>query len=184
MKRELIAISILYATFNFLSYGQITEGEKKLRTVNADTVMGWKTGGVFTATIAQTSLTNWVAGGQNSLSLNGLFSGFANLKQGKSVWDNSLDIGYGFIKQGKDESSRKTDDKIDILSKYGREAFKNFYYAALFNFKTQMTPGYNYPDVTNKISDFFSPAYLLLALGLDYKPNAYFSTFISPPLIW
>jgi hypothetical protein len=180
MKRELFAICILYSAFNILSFGQITEGEKKLRTVSADTIMGWKTGGVFTATIAQTSLTNWVAGGQNSLSLNGLFSGFANLKQGKSVWDNSLDVGYGFLKQGKDESSRKTDDKIDILSKYGREAFKNFYYSALLNFKTQMTPGYNYPDVTNKISDFFSPAYLLLALGLDYQPNAYFSTFISP----
>ena len=180
MKRELIAIFLLHATFNILSFGQITEGEKNLRTVNADSIMGWKTGGVLTATIAQTSLTNWVAGGQNSLSLNGLFSGFANYKQGKSVWDNSLDIGYGFIKQGKNESSRKTDDKIDILSKYGREAFKNFYYAALFNFKTQMTPGYNYPDVTNKISDLFAPAYLTLALGLDYKPNSYFSAFISP----
>ena len=180
MKRKLIAICLLFSTFNVLSNGQITEAEKKLRTVNADSIMGWKTGGVFTATIAQTSLTNWAAGGQNSLSLNGLFSGFANYKQGKSVWDNSLDIGYGFLKQGKDEPSRKTDDKIDILSKYGREAFKNFYYAALFNFKTQMTPGYNYPDVTNKISDLFAPAYLTLALGLDYKPNPYFSAFISP----
>jgi hypothetical protein len=43
-----------------------------------------------------------------------------------------------------------------------------------------MAPGYNYPDNTNKISDLFSPAYLLLALGLDYKPNAYFSAFIAP----
>ena len=65
--------------------------------------MGWKKGGVFTATLAQTSLTNWVAGGQNSLAVNGLFSGFANYKQGKSVWDNSLDLGYGLMKQGKDE---------------------------------------------------------------------------------
>ena len=43
-----------------------------------------------------------------------------------------------------------------------------------------MTPGYNYPDDTTKISDLFAPAYLLLALGLDYKPNPYFSAFISP----
>ena len=75
---------------------------------------------------------------------------------------------------------QKTDDKIDILSKYGREAFKNFYYSALMNFKTQMTPGYNYPDDTNKISDLFAPAYLTLALGLDFKPDAYFSAFIAP----
>ncbi|MBK7711483.1 MAG: DUF3078 domain-containing protein [Bacteroidales bacterium] len=142
--------------------------------------MGWKKGGVFTGTLAQTSLTNWVAGGQNSLSVNGLFSGFANYKMGKSIWDNSLDLGYGLIKQGKDEAFRKTDDKIDILSKFGHEAFKNFYYSALMNFKTQMTSGYNYPDDTTKISGLFSPAYLTLALGLDYKPNAYFSAFIAP----
>jgi hypothetical protein len=180
MRKALIFISILYATFNILSFGQISEVEKSLRTLNADTTLGWKRGGVFTATVAQTSLTNWVAGGQNSLSINGIFSGFANYRKGKSVWDNSLDVGYGIIKQGKDESSRKTDDKIDILSKYGLEAFKNFYYTFLMNFKTQMTPGYNYPDVTNKISDFFAPAYLTLALGLDYKPDPYFSAFIAP----
>jgi hypothetical protein len=84
------------------------------------------------------------------------------------------------MKQGS-ESFRKTDDKIDFLSKYGREAFKNFYYAALLNFKTQMTPGWNYDtDPKDKISDLFAPAYLLVAMGLDFKPNAYFSAFIAP----
>ncbi len=43
-----------------------------------------------------------------------------------------------------------------------------------------MTPGYNYPDVTNKISDLFAPAYLLIALGMDYKPNANFTAFVAP----
>jgi hypothetical protein len=180
MKVKFIAVILLSACFSHLTYGQVTEAEKALRTQSADTIMGWKKGGVFTATVAQTSLTNWVAGGQNSLSINGLFSGFANLKKGKSVWDNSLDLGYGLMKQGKGESFIKTDDKIDILSKYGREAFKNVYYSALMNFKTQMTPGYNYPDDSTKISDLFSPAYLTLALGLDYKPNAYFSAFFAP----
>jgi hypothetical protein len=161
------------------SFAQVTEAEKNLRTQSKDTLMGWKTGGVININLAQTSLTNWAAGGQNSLSINSLFSGFANYKAGKSAWDNSLDLGYGLLKQG-NEDFRKTDDKIDFLSKYGREAFKNFYYAALLNFKTQFSPGYNYPDATNKISDFFSPAYLLLALGLDYKPNAYFSVFLAP----
>jgi hypothetical protein len=84
------------------------------------------------------------------------------------------------MKQGKDADFQKTDDKIDILSQYGREAFKNFYYSALMNFKTQMTPGYNYPDDTTKISDLFAPAYLTIALGLDFKPDPYFSAFIAP----
>jgi hypothetical protein len=180
MKVKIILVILLSVFFSQMTIGQVTEAEKALRAHTADSTMGWKKGGVFTATVAQTSLTNWVAGGQNSLSVNGLFSGFANYRRGKSVWDNSLDLGYGLMKQGKDASFIKTDDKIDILSKYGREAFKNFYYSALMNFKTQMTPGYNYPDDSTKISDLFAPAYLTLALGLDYKPNSYFSAFFAP----
>ena len=180
MKKKLIAAGLLLSISFALTMGQVTEAEKNLRTLTADTTQGWKTGGVFAINLAQTSLTNWAAGGQNSVAVNGLFSMFANLKRGKSVWDNSLNVGYGLLKQGKNTDFMKTDDKIDLLSKYGQEAFKNFYYAALLNFKTQMTAGYNYPDVTNKISDLFSPAYLLLAVGMDYKPNANFSAFVAP----
>jgi hypothetical protein len=44
-----------------------------------------------------------------------------------------------------------------------------------------MASGYNYTETSKeKISDFFAPAYLLLALGLDYKPNSHFSAFIAP----
>jgi Protein of unknown function (DUF3078) len=163
--------------------GQVTEGEKALRTVIADTTQGWKKGGVFAVNLSQTSLTNWSAGGQNSVAVNGMFSLFANMKKGKSRWDNSLDLGYGLLKQGaKDAQFRKTDDKVDFLSKYGREAFKNFYYAGLLNFKTQMQPGYNYISATQKetISNLFAPAWLLVAIGIDYKPHAYFSLFFAP----
>jgi hypothetical protein len=182
MKRKFIAVIALSAMSGIMLSGQVTEAEKNLRTVTADTTQGWKKGGVFAINLAQTSLTNWAAGGQNSVAVNGIFSVFANLKKDKSRWDNSLDIGYGLLKQGKDNPFRKTDDRFDFLSKYGREAFKNVYYAALLNFKTQMAPGYNYINDSTKakISNLFSPAYLLLALGMDYKPNAYFSAFIAP----
>jgi hypothetical protein len=170
----------MFITVCHILAAQVTESEKKLRTVTADTIQGWKRGGVIGLNLAQTSLTNWAAGGQNSLAINGIASLFANYKKGKSVWDNSLDIGYGLLKQGSNPDFMKTDDKIDFLSKYGKEAFRNFYYAALLNFKTQMTPGYKYPNDTVKISDLFAPAYLLGAIGMDYKPNAYFSSFIAP----
>jgi hypothetical protein len=179
MRNNIIALVLFSSIFSILTFGQVTEGEKNLRIQASDTIQGWKKGGVLSVSLAQTSLKNWAAGGQNSVAINGLFSVFANLKQGKSAWDNSLNFGYGLVKQGK-EDTRKTDDKIDFLSKYGRQAFSSFYYAALLNFKTQMTPGYNYPDVTNKISDLFSPAYLLIALGMDYKPNANFTAFLAP----
>jgi len=181
MKTKLIAIFLILSGFCLTLSGQVTEAEKALRAQNADTVSGWKTGGVVGFNFAQTSLTNWAAGGENSLAVNGMFSAFANYKKGKSVWDNTIDLGYGLVKQGSDDF-KKTDDKIDFLSKYGKEAFKDFYYAALFNFKTQMTTGYNYNQdgTKTKISNLFAPAYITLALGMDFKPNAYFSAFLAP----
>ena len=180
MKTKFLTTIFLLAVSISIAVGQVTDGEKALRTLSADTTQGWKKGGVFAINLAQTSLTNWASGGQNSLAINGILSAFANYKMNKSVWDNSLDLGYGLLKQGKNSDFMKTDDKIDFLSKYGQEAFKNFYYAALFNFKTQMAPGYNYPNDSVKISNLFAPAYVLGALGMDYKPNAYFSAFIAP----
>ena len=85
MKRRYIALIIVFIGFNVLAYSQVTDGEKTLRTVTADTTQGWKRGGVFAVNLAQTSLTNWAAGGQNSVAINGLFSGFANYKKGKAV---------------------------------------------------------------------------------------------------
>jgi hypothetical protein len=179
MRRKFLVLILLFSGFSNLTFSQVTEPEKNLRTHYADSTLGWKRGGVFAVNLAQTSLTNWAAGGSNSFAVNGLLSTFANYKMNKNVWVNSLDIGYGLLKQG-GSGYVKTDDKFDLLSKYGYEAFKSFYYAVLLDFKTQMAPGYKYPDVTNKISDLFSPAYLTLAFGLDYKPNAYFSAFVAP----
>ncbi len=172
---SLLAFGLIHA-----AYSQTVDGEAKLRKVSADTLEGWKKGGVISLSMAQTGLTNWAAGGQNSLSANGLFSTFANYKHGKHAWDNNLDVGYGVLKQGKNADVMKTDDKLDLLSKYGYKAFDGFYYAVLMNFKTQMTVGRDYKTDTSKISNFLAPAYTLLALGLDYKPNSHLSAFIAP----
>lgn len=182
MRRKFFAIVLLLSVFSLTIHSQVTDAEKTLRTKSADSTQGWKRGGVFSLSLAQTSLTNWAAGGQNSFAVNGMLSTFANYKKGKTVWVNSLDLGYGLLNQG-NLGYRKTDDKFDFLSKYGYEAFKNFYYAVLFNFKTQMAPGYKYDDAAKTkdlISDLFSPAYLLLALGLDFKPSDHLSAFIAP----
>ena len=182
MKLKSIIATILLLVFFQSSFGQITDAEKTLKAQSADTTTGWKKGAVIGLNLSQTSLANWAAGGQSSKAVTGIFSVFANYKKGKNAWDNSLDLGYGILKQDGATYSKKTDDKIDLLSKYGREAFKNFYYAALLNFKTQMDVGYNYPtDSTRiKISNRFAPAYIIGALGIDYKPNAYLSIFAAP----
>jgi hypothetical protein len=180
MKTNLFFISFLLCfTLNSAS-AQTTEAEKAIRTISKDSIMGWKTGGLFGLSISQASFTNWAAGGQNTIALGGIFSAFAKYKSEHSSWDNMLDLGYGLLQQGKGAEFIKTDDKVDFISKYGRKASDKWYYATLVNFKTQMTAGYNYPNVTNKISDLLAPAYILAAIGMDYKPNDKLTAFVAP----
>jgi len=178
MKNLLTAILFIALTGSSFSQ-HTTDAEKDLQKQSADTLDGWKTQGIFSLNISQVGLTNWAAGGNNSLSLNGLLSLEANLKKGSSTWDNSLDLAYGLLQQGEDPMI-KSDDKIDLTSKYGQKAFNHWYYAALLNFKSQMTPGYNYPDDSTVVSNFLAPAYVLGAIGMDFKPNKAFSLFLSP----
>ncbi len=152
-------------------------------TVNAqeqEPQSAWKTGGVVSVTYSQVSLTNWAAGGENSMSANLLLNAFANYKKDKFTWDNTFDLGYGMLKQS-DADSRKTDDKIEISSKVGQYAFKHWYYSGLVNFKTQMFEGFDYAtDADKAISNLMAPGYLTIALGMDYKPNDNFSLLIAP----
>lgn len=142
----------------------------------------WKTGGLFRMTFTQGAQDNWAAGGDKStLGLSSFFSGYAYYKKGKHAWDNTIDLAYGFLNTTS-LGSRKSDDKIDILSKYGYDVGKNWYLSGLVNFRTQFAPGYAYPADSPPVltSDFLAPAYLIVSPGLNYKPNDEFSFFISP----
>ncbi|MGE5349477.1 MAG: DUF3078 domain-containing protein [Actinomycetota bacterium] len=172
MKRLIVAISL---SVILTGYSEAVFGQ------DADTTKGWKNSGVLSLNMAQASFTNWAAGGQNSVALNGLINLAANYRAGKSAWDNALTLGYGkMIQKGNDLGWVKTDDRIDFQSKYGHKASERWFYTGLMSFRTQMDKGFNYPDTDNKISDLFAPAYLLFSLGMDYKPNPQFSMFLSP----
>ena len=147
--------------------------------LNTPVDTSWKHAGFTSLSFTQVSLSNWAAGGEDAYSAVIMFSIFENYAKDKTAWDNSLDLAYGLIKSG-DADVRKNEDKIDLNTKYGYKAFGKFFYSALANFKSQFTAGYNYPDDSTVISQFAAPAYIIIALGLDYKPSNYFSAFISP----
>lgn len=155
----------------------------KIKTTEKDTTGRlWKTGGTFGLTFNQGSLTNWAAGGDKlSISMLGTFNVFANYKKGKHSWDNNLDLAYGYVNTTS-LGNRKSDDRIDLTSKYGYEIAKNFYLSGLFNLRTQFANGYLYPSDTTKdlVSKFFSPAFIVLSPGIDFMPNKEFSLFVSP----
>lgn len=175
---------LLFIFFSLELGAQITDSEKDLRTKpGPDTIKGWKSGGIINLNFSQTSLTNWSAGGESSIAANGIISLFANWRnRDKSSWDNSINIGYGTMQSGANSEFIKTDDRLEINSKYGREIIKDLYYAIFFSFKTQMTIGYNYINDTTKkkISNFLAPGYLMLAIGLDYKPSENLGIFFAP----
>ena len=156
----------------------MSNAQEDTTIIQQDTV--WRRGGIVSLNFSQVSLTNWASGGQNSIASNGLFNFFANYKSGKNAWDNYIDLGYGLVMQGKKGSLLKSDDRIDLTSKYGREASEHWYYTGLTNLRTQFAPGYNYPNDSVVISRFFAPAFLTLAPGMDFKPNNNFSLFLSP----
>ncbi len=141
---------------------------------------GWFVSGNNSLLFSQSAFDNWIAGGVNSFSLNAAMDYEFNLTRGKHIWDNRVILGYG-IQANEDEDSRKTNDIIDITSSYGYNIGNNWYLAAMMNFKTQFTAGYDYSvDPKNKISNFLAPAYLSFGFGVDYKPNENFQVNIHP----
>ena len=97
MKKLTITIVIILSGISL--FGQTTELEENLRKQSADTLEGWKKGGVISINLSQSSFTNWAAGGENSFAGLGLVNLYANYKKGKNSWENTLELGYGLLKQ-------------------------------------------------------------------------------------
>ena len=132
--------------------------------------------------ISQIAFVNWNAGGVSSIS--GLLKGdFSRKYKRKNLkWVNELIVRYGVNKQDGIEL-RKTDDAIKFNSTIGhrRDSLSLWYSTAKFEFSTQFTNGYSYPNTTNAISKPFAPAYIFLGVGSEYndKKNN-LTVYVSP----
>jgi hypothetical protein len=161
--------------------------EKQVKRDLNDTIpRKWKKGGVYTFNLAQGSLSNWQGGGDNSsFSAVSFLNLFASYSEGKITWDNTLDLGYGYINTTS-LGARKSDDRIDLLSKVGYEITNKVFFSALANFRTQFSPGFEYSkdslgaETQTKTSNYLAPAYLLASLGFNYKATPYMSVYLSP----
>ncbi|HET8838333.1 MAG TPA: DUF3078 domain-containing protein, partial [Flavobacteriaceae bacterium] len=97
-------------------------------------------------------------------------------------WANELLLQYGVNKQ-KDQDFQKTDDNIELNSTFGyqKDTLSPWYYSIKFNFNTQISKGYSYPNTDEAISDFMAPAYLFLGIGSEYRSkNEEFQMYASP----
>jgi hypothetical protein len=145
----------------------------------ADTL--WKYSGTASLNFSQLALTNWAAGGENSLAGNALLQLSGDYDDGKLSWDNDLLLGIGLIRQG-DDPARKSDDRIDLSSTFGYRASGKWLYSGLLGFRTQFLEGYDRPGETDrvKISNWMAPGYLNLSLGMDYRPCDAFAMLVAP----
>lgn len=184
MRRLFLAITV-FASLSAFAEGnepkKSTEFMFSSEEAEGDTI--WRFNGLVGLNFSQSYFSNWAAGGQNSVSIAALGNFNLKMNKGKHSWENILDLAYG--QQAFDgKSPVKTDDKIDFTSKYGYQMQTDkWFWSALFNFKTQFQPGYVIEDgaeIKPSISDFMAPAFQYVALGIDWKPNADLSVFMSP----
>lgn len=147
-------------------------------------MMRWFYYGQNNLVFNQSSFSNWNSGGNNNIGIIGKIRYNLSYKNGRHFLDNNLKLGYGFV-SSQGESSRKTEDYINLMSNYGYDIGKNFYLSTGFQFLSQFTAGYNYsetpdPDFEDRISAFMSPGYLNAGLGISYNPTENFQVIFRP----
>ena len=188
MKKIFLSITtcVLLASVTHAQINKVDDVKKQLETQNKDTV-AWIHNGIFTLGINEGFLHNWSAGGEiASLVVNGIFHGDLTYLNHGTIWSNNLELAYGLnYAYSNNFVPRKTDDRIDFTSKLGSRLNKStdFFYTALFNFKSQFTKGYDYtiPDWQHTpTSTLLSPAYYTLALGMEYNKGSDIGLFLSP----
>jgi len=170
------------AHFNELKIEKPVTAEDVGRLIKLNPPVWWKNEAVFTLAANESAFMNWNAGGNNSVAGLAKLSIIRKYQKLFTLWNNEIFLTYG-LNQNEEQGLRKTDDQILINSTFGyrKDTISNWYYTAKFNFKTQFTNGYKYPDTENPISKFFAPAYIYFGAGSEYNlKKEKLSVYLSP----
>ena len=161
----------------------LVEGlEKEFNTLKLKTQPPkyWMINGAHNLSINQTAFKDWFVGGNDAIAFIARLNYNFDYKKNKHNWKNNLILGYGSRNQS-GISSRKTEDIINLKSRYGYEVKKHLLLSLGFEFLSQFTKGFDYIESeTEPISKFLAPSYFSLSLGIDYKPSDNFWVSISP----
>jgi hypothetical protein len=179
----------LFLMFSFNSFSQsgdtiTTKKVEEIKKLDSIKVVPspWKKENVVGFDLNEIAFVNWNAGGNSSISglIKGTFT--RNYEVVNQKWLNELIVRYGISKQDGVEL-RKTDDALQLNSTFGyrKDTTSNWYHSAKFNFRTQLTDGYSYPNKDISISEAFAPAYTFLGVGAEYNDNKKtLQLYISP----
>ncbi len=172
--------SILLLFFLFISAK--SHSQETFIPVVKDSISHWEKKNTVGLDFSEIAFVNWSAGGVSSVS--GLLKGVFTRRYVKDniKWGNELIMRYGVNKQDGIEW-RKTDDVFQFNSTFGyrKDTISNWYHSAKFNFNTQFTNGYSYPNTDKAISKPFAPAYTFLGVGAEYaNKKEKINVYISP----
>lgn len=138
---------------------------------------GWSNKGNITLLFNQSAFSNWVAGGENNVAGNVSVNYNFNYLKGNITWDNKIIASYGLTKSKNSEFEKKTDDRFEFSSLFGKKGEKNWYHSLFVNFKTQITKGYIYSkdendkEIRTDYTNFMSPATISMGPGMLWKKN-------------
>jgi len=164
----------------------IQNTEKAVKILVDTTGNGWKKKGNFSLLFNQSNFNNWIAGGENNLSGNLSINYDFNYKKNDITWDNKVLASYGLLQTKNADFEKKTDDRFEFNSVYGKKAFGQWYYSLFLNFRTQFTKGYIYAKDVNgaetrrENTNFLSPGYLTFGPGLFWKKNDNLKVNLAP----
>ncbi len=142
----------------------------------------WTTSSTPALKISEFMFKNWSSSGNSQIDITGTFFGNYKYTHPSFVWDNIVDLAYGFAWQDLAEGDtlfetrRKSNDKIDLTSSISWNAYKGWGASFLANLKSQFGNGYEYSGVGASqtqllVSSFFAPAYLTTALSFEHKKD-------------
>jgi len=165
----------------------------------------WTSSMLTNVNFAQTGLTDWAAGGDDTFSLKGLLDASANYKKNAIFWNNRLMLEYGFIYASSKPILQKNADRIYYSSSFGYQVKPKLYISATPTFDTQFSTGWIYgtpgpdqlgdkkleelskkeqirawKDARVARSDFLSPATARLGLGIDWTPGKWIKVNVAP----
>ena len=142
-----------------------------------DALPGWKKGAFGTIGANLTNFNNWYAQGSPNNSSGNIgvtVNGFANLKQEKYFWRNSMNVNLAWVKfddkddPSDDDSFRQASDVFTISSLYGQKLSEKFAISGLGEYRTTL------------LSNFNDPGYLDLGVGATWTPITDLVVVIHP----
>ncbi len=159
-------LSAIFLFFAFVSFAQ------------AQDTTAFKAGGTAQLNFSQASFVNWSAGGENNIAVAGQLDLFSEHTGSKHLWRTDLRLAFGQLRTA--SQLRKSDDIIQLISNYKRAVNGKFSYNVTMDFRSQFAAGYKYPDDSTMISNFLAPAFMVASTGMEYRPAAFISMYLSP----